>query len=154
MKCMNCGKNDVNFYYTSNINGKVTKQQLCTECAEKLGYMQKAGSLFSGRDMSFGGMLDRLFDRSFSPFANFGLGARDFMSLPWFEEPTAEAQCKCDGGCCGEKNQTVNEEADAELSRRREINALRYQMRTAAENEDFEKAAELRDRIKKLESEE
>jgi protein-arginine kinase activator protein McsA len=40
---------------------------------------------------------------------------------------------------------------DEEMKRRREINILRERMRVAAEAEEYEKAAELRDAIKKLE---
>ena len=41
MKCENCGKNEVNFVYQSNINGKVEQKHLCAECAKKLGYMKQ-----------------------------------------------------------------------------------------------------------------
>ena len=41
---------------------------------------------------------------------------------------------------------------DPELARRRERNELREQMRAAAEAEDYEKAARLRDRLKALEN--
>ena len=37
-KCDNCGREEVNFHDTSNINGKVTEKHLCSECAAKLGY--------------------------------------------------------------------------------------------------------------------
>ena len=42
---------------------------------------------------------------------------------------------------------------DPEISRRRELNMLREEMRRAAENEEYEKAAEIRDRIRKMEGE-
>jgi protein-arginine kinase activator protein McsA len=53
---------------------------------------------------------------------------------------------------CGieEKAKTLlNVEIDEDMSKRRELNA---QMRIAVENEEFEKAAELRDKIKELEA--
>ena len=37
MKCTNCGKNEANYHYTSNINGNVTERHLCAECAAGLG---------------------------------------------------------------------------------------------------------------------
>jgi protein arginine kinase activator len=43
---------------------------------------------------------------------------------------------------------------DAELSRRRELNALREQLKIAVEAEEFEKAAELRDKIREFEKKE
>lgn len=157
MKCMNCGKNDVNFYYTSNINGKVTKQQLCSECAEKLGYTQKMGSMFGGTGRMMNSMFgDRFFNdffgRALSPFAGFGLEAPRFFSTPWLD--SHEEGCSCTGGTCEESAKPAEKEnVDPELNRRREINALRHQMHAAAKAEDFEKAAELRDKLRKLENE-
>jgi excinuclease UvrABC helicase subunit UvrB len=44
-----------------------------------------------------------------------------------------------------------SQEIDEEMKKRREVNALKEEMRIAAENDDFEKAAQLRDELKKLE---
>ena len=38
MKCQECGKNEVNFHYSSNVNGSVTETHLCSDCAAKSGY--------------------------------------------------------------------------------------------------------------------
>ena len=40
---------------------------------------------------------------------------------------------------------------DPELSKRREINALREELSTAVKEENFEKAIELRDKLRELE---
>lgn len=37
MKCENCGKNNANVRYTSNINGVKKEMHLCEECSQKLG---------------------------------------------------------------------------------------------------------------------
>jgi len=53
---------------------------------------------------------------------------------------------------CGQnvsENGVPNVEVDEEMKKRRELNA---QMRIAVENEEFEKAAVLRDKIKELEA--
>lgn len=157
MKCMNCGKNEVNFYYTSNINGKVTKQQLCSECAEKLGYTQKMGSMFGGTERMMNGMFgdsffNNFFERAFSPFSGFGIEAPRLFSTPWLDAP--QDSCGCESGVCGEQAKPAEKEnVDPELNRRREIKALRHQMHMAAKEENFEKAAELRDKLRKLENE-
>ena len=39
MKCENCGKNEVTFVYRSNVNGHVEEKHLCSDCAEKLGWL-------------------------------------------------------------------------------------------------------------------
>jgi len=56
-----------------------------------------------------------------------------------------EHTCNCAGQTAGA--QTA--ELDDEMKKRRE---LQMQMRVAVENEEFEKAAELRDKLKELES--
>jgi len=38
MKCQECGKNEVNYHYSSNVNGCVTESWLCSDCAAKSGY--------------------------------------------------------------------------------------------------------------------
>ena len=148
MKCTNCGKNEVNFFYTSNINGQVTEHKLCTECAEEMGLMR---NVFAQRSQMMRGMLDNFFGRNmlesfFDGFGSFGLGARDFLRLG------EKRDCNCGDSCSfNEEKAEVKTEADPELVKRREINALRHQMKMAAEAEDFEKAAELRDRIRGME---
>ena len=146
MKCTNCGKNTATCHYRSDINGKVTEQHLCSECAEKL-YGKE--DLFSG--------FDSMFDDFFTPFEGFfGRGRSLFSGLDRLMTPTllmpritliqqgAENKAETE-------ESTAEEKADPELARRREINALREQMKSAAEAEDYEKAAELRDKLHELE---
>ena len=37
MKCQNCGKNEVNYRYTSIVNGVKKELALCSNCASKMG---------------------------------------------------------------------------------------------------------------------
>ena len=59
MKCENCGKNEVTFVYQSNVNGQVEEKHLCAQCAEKLGYAQRAAAqrqrMMRGFNSFFGG---------------------------------------------------------------------------------------------------
>ncbi len=161
MKCTNCGKNNAVNHYRYEVNGKVTEAHLCADCARELQPEREfaarsremfgdmfsdgffGGSLFDRRPM--GGLLESFFGRdpfdgffggSFSPFAMLGV-PRIEISFPEAEGNT---------GATGN-----NGDVDPELARRREINALRERMRAAAESEDYEKAAKLRDELKKLE---
>ena len=59
--------------------------------------------------------------------------------------------CSCGGTCGSDRQETKAAEVDDEMQKRRELNTIREQMRLAAENEDFEKAAQLRDKLKELE---
>jgi len=77
---------------------------------------------------------------------------QSLMAIPVLQletrHPFTEQQCTCNG--CGTLTPDVkNIEVDEKLLQKRELNK---QMRIAAENEEFEKAAEIRDKLKKLES--
>ena len=159
MKCQKCGKNEVNFHYSSNVNGCVTETYLCSSCAAESGY--NIGSMFD---------LDNIFGRDTFNDLMFPMrGISGFMpvAIPMIQTNTMSpgqlfdllttrqgmgkisqgTPCKC--GCGKTAAENFNIEVDEEMSKRRELNA---QMRTAVENEEFEKAAELRDKIKELEA--
>ena len=132
MKCTKCGKNEVNFFYKSNVNGEITEHTLCTECAEEMGLMR---DVFAESRKMMRGFFEDSFERII-PFA--GLGARDFLRLG----ESRREECRCE----------PKTEVDPEIAKRREINILRHQMKMAANAEDFEKAAEIRDKIRGLEA--
>ena len=147
-KCDNCGKNTVNFYYRTNINGKVTERHLCQECAEKLGAEQEFARETAGMLDSFWGETESFFPgtrRMFSPFEGFG------FAIPALIMPQIRFIA---GGDEAEKAPGKEKAAaDPEMEKRRQVNMLRTQMSEAADAEDFEKAAELRDKIRALENE-
>ena len=157
MKCENCGKNEVTFVYQSNINGKVTEKHLCSECAEKLGYTQKIAAhsqrmMQSFFDNSFfgGGFLDDFFSPVPSlmgrmlenPFDDF---FADMPALGAAPEQKQEPQRKQDD--------LVGREEQSRFAYLRQLNALKMEMKKAVHQENFERAAELRDEIRKLETE-
>jgi hypothetical protein len=61
------------------------------------------------------------------------------------------SECACGEACAAPAKDAPPAEIDEDMQKRREINAIREQMRIAAENEDFEKAAQLRDKIREME---
>lgn len=147
MKCENCGKNEVTFLYQSNINGHVEEKHLCADCAEKLGYTQRIAAQ-SRRMMQgiFGGgfledfpsllgrrswMLDDPFDDFFTEMPALGAHQRQ-------EEP--------------KENGLVNAEDQGRFAYMRQMNALKLEMKKAVHQENFERAAELRDQILALEA--
>ena len=69
MKCEHCGKNEVTFIYRSSVNGNVTEQHLCSECAEKLGYTRSLAAHNRSMMQSFFGG-NSLFNDFFSPMPN------------------------------------------------------------------------------------
>ena len=152
MKCENCGKNEVTFMYQSNINGRVTEKHLCSECAEKLGYTQKIAA-HSQRMMQnfFGG---GFFDDFFSPMPSL-MGRMNrmledpfddfFSDMPALGAAKEEPQQKQDD--------LVGQEDQNWFAYQRKMNALRMEMKKAVHQENFERAAELRDEIRRLEAE-
>lgn len=152
MKCENCGKNEVTFVYQSNINGKVEEKHLCSECAEKLGYSQKIAAHSQRMMQNFFG--NSFFDDFFSPMPSLmGRMSRmledpfdDFFSdMPALGAAPSETQQK-------KQEDLVNQEEQSRFAYMRQMNALKMEMKKAVHQENFERAAELRDQIKDLEA--
>jgi len=107
----------------------------------------------------FGG--ESVFNRFFPVFGMQGMFAQPQpiwrAVLPRYALPNAGAaeatQSGCSRGnaCAREGPEAITGEVDDEMKKRREVNALREQMRIAAGKDDFEKAIELRERIKEYE---
>ena len=141
MKCQNCGMNDATFYYRSNVNGRVTEQHLCADCARRLGYSE------SLRPASF--FDDDFFTRPFRMFEPLfgGLGTRLLTEFPapaeTEQEAEAAAQPRADDALVGQAERE-------QLQRQRQRNALQNQLKAAIASENYEEAARLRDELKKL----
>lgn len=159
MKCENCGKNDVTFVYRSNINGKVEEKHLCSECAEKLGYTQRLGvnsrSLmqnFFGRNSLLG---SGFFDDFFSPMPSLmGRMLEDPFDDFFAEMPALSASPARQQETQQEKKEDlVGKEEQSRFSYLRQLNALKMEMKKAVHQENFERAAELRDQIRRMEAE-
>ncbi len=175
MKCTNCGINNANCHYKYSINGKVTEQHLCSECAKKLHperqFAADAKELFGGFEEPMNALVGNSFFDDDSFFDNDGFFDDDFFNMgnmmnrmmggfmrpmmgffPTYRiyapntmrtvrEPAAPDTAA--GSCAA---------VDPELSRQREINSIREKMKSAAENEDYETAAKLRDQLKSMEN--
>jgi len=182
MKCQKCGKNEVNFHYSSNINGSVTETYLCSECAKHSGF--ELGEVFddifmpTGFSSLFAGLQGGFPLRAMLPGGRFIYTTADHVPgfgfntmLPGFASQRVSpvvGECGCvneqfqDGcdhgdGQCRAKGMVVpeqNEKIDDEMRRRRELNEMREQMRASADKDDFERAMELRDKIKEIEQRE
>ena len=163
MKCENCGKYEVTFVYQSNINGKVTEKHLCSECAEKLGYTQKIAA-HSQRMMQnfFGNSIfgNSFFDDFFSPVPSLmGRMLEDpfddfFADMPALgAAPVQQEQVNQKQEPQRKQDDLVNGEEQSHFAHMRQMNALRMEMKKAVHQENFERAAQLRDQIHQLEAE-
>ena len=161
MKCENCGKNEVTFIYQSNINGKVTEKHLCSECAEKLGYTQKIAARNRSMMQSFfGGSLlgNGFFDDFFSPMPSL-MGRSGWLLEDPFDDFFAEmpalsaAPVQQQEEQQKQQNDLVGKEEQSRFAYMRQENALKLEMKKAVHQENFERAAQLRDQIHQLEAE-
>ena len=143
MKCENCGKNEVSFVYRSSINGRTEEHHLCQACAEKLGYTQK---LFnrrpSMRDSFFGN--DDFFGDFFSPMPSLLGRMNRMLESPIGAAPVQEVKEE-------KKDDLMSHEEQSRFSYLRQLNALKLEQKKAIHEENFERAAQLRDEIHKLE---
>lgn len=146
MKCENCGRNEANFIYRSSINGRTEEHHLCQACAEKLGYTRRFfdqrpsvmdsffgnNSFFSSMPSLMGRMLENPFDDFFDEMPAIGA------------VPVQEVQKE-------RKDNLLSCEEQRRFSYLRQMNALKHAQKKAIHEEDFERAAQLRDEIRKLE---
>ncbi len=157
MKCENCGKNEVTFVYQSNINGKVTEKHLCSECAEKLGYSQRVAAHSQRMMQSFFG--NSFFDDFFSPMPSL-MGRMTRMLEDPFDDFFADmpalgaAPAQQEDQSQQKQDDLVGKEEQGRFAYMRQMNALKMEMKKAVHQENFERAAELRDQIRALEHKE
>ena len=203
MKCQHCGKNEATVFFHSNINGKIENQNLCQECAEKLGVTQRfnqrqqsmmngfrnffnhdgfflpshdngaadhdgnqnrglarAGSgnwldsFFTPMPSLMSGFFDNPFDDFFDDFP--ALGAIQYVVEP--EQDTnqdANINASQNANINANTSASANINANAPESRfakARRLNSLRHEMKQAIKAENFERAAQIRDELRQLES--
>lgn len=134
MKCENCGRNDAAFYYRFNVNGRVTQAHLCAACAQKLDCGSEWNEVWDG-----------LF--SFLPRA---VGAEEFFDEPSFS-PAARRALHVLSAQEEHEKPLLPEQEQRVLRRERERNALQVALHEALEREDYERAAGLRDELRRLE---
>ena len=153
MKCQKCGKNEVNFHYSSNVNGRVTEAHLCSHCAQADGYdinsMFGANGLFDFSDIfsDFYPIFGGGFIPAIAPMPGYGKVAYPRIARIGAFKPAQPSECGC--GCSADSRPENSSEikADDDMAKRRELN---MQLQAAIKNEEFEKAAEIRDRIKSI----
>lgn len=165
MICQNCGKNDASMHIKSVINGEALELHLCPECAKALGYE----TAFSDFGFSFPDILSSFFagslaerelgtsvkrcskcGTSFDEIAKNGrTGCAECYSTFHEElEPIIErihGRTKHLGKIANKQFERCKSESDNEIEK------LKKEMQSAVERQDYEHAATVRDKIKKLE---
>lgn len=156
MKCEKCD-NEAVFHYQSNINGEKSEYHLCADCAKSAGLGEmlqfRPNAMFDSFFREpFGALMGNFFREPFGSLTDGFFGKNLFT--PTLTAP--EVNISVDEGEKAtetEQHRTDNipEDAGEEFRSRRELHALKHQLRAAIHSEEFEKAAELRDKIHELE---
>ncbi len=165
MLCQNCNNEQATLHYKQIVNGEKREAHLCTECASKLGY--DAHTFMSGSQFNIG--LDSFLSNMFTQ--NKTVSPHSTVTCPLCGAHEADIARTGRVGCSqcytvfGELlNQYINrihgnashvgrfpEGLDEKRKSRLKLDSLRADMQRAVESQEYEKAAEIRDKIKELE---
>lgn len=169
MLCQNCKKHEATTHIKSVVNGEYTQLHLCSDCAGKLGYTD----VFSGFGFDLGDFFGNFFSKPKSISASSKVERCEKCGMS-FEEIVKTGKIGC--ADCYEKfyemllpsiqrihgktqhngkvaNVTEPDEVKKEKTKEEIVAELKEEMKVAIEEQNFEKAAELRDKIKGMESE-
>lgn len=170
MLCDRCKKNEAKIYYTEIINGKKTEQHLCEECAAKHSTFQALNSIGKG-EVNLSGMLFGLLGNIQSTKETDKTPSNACKKCGMtYEQFTKDGQFGCEEcyKCFGKvlnKNFRSIHGADTHTGKQprgyvseakrivdelSEIDKLSIQLQQAIEQEEYEEAAKLRDKIKEL----
>ena len=145
MKCEKCGNAEAGFHYRAVINGDVTERHLCSDCAGEEGLIQM---------VNWSPLLPDMF--GFAGMFNFGggYGRRRMESMFGGSRmmPSLEGVVTTEDVKPEASEASIPADAGIEMRVRREISVLRHRLHTAVHEEEFEEAAELRDKIRELEN--
>lgn len=161
MLCQSCQKKQATTHIKSVVNGEVTEYNLCPECAKKMGY----GNIFADFSTDFSSLLGSIF----------GVGQQqvlpDAKRCPECGSTFADIARNGKVGCAScydvfydrllptirrihgntEHIGKAASSADESVRIKNEAEELKQQLQQAIDAQEFEKAAQLRDRIKELE---
>lgn len=168
MKCQKCGNNNANTHIKTIVNGEFREYDLCSECAKKMGY----NNIFSDIDSEFSGFLGSFFGnalpaRSQATHCDFcGSTYSDIVKTGQvgcancyevFESLLLPSIRKIHGNTthCG-KNSTSSQKLavkkQEEKTDKEKLAELKAELEKAINEQNFEYAAELRDKIKEMEA--
>ena len=170
MLCEKCGKNEATIHYSEIVNGKKTEMALCADCAKEMGISADPFDGF-GDIFGTGSLLSNFFGNALSSPTRRSSAAE--RRCPVCGASMYEIQKLGKVGCAecyttfrnellptirrihgdvkfkgASPASPVNDEA---AKKARELDSLRDELSAAIKNEDFEHAAQLRDKIRELE---
>lgn len=170
MLCQNCKTKQASFHYTQNNNGHVTETHLCHDCAKKAGLIEDSNKIFNpfgfyDSESMLGDILGGMFaspaksvltESSVCPFC--GMRLSEFMRngkagcakcYTTFKNSLSPTLQKLHGNTKHAGKTPVGRTIHkTKADRKAELESL---LARAVEEQEYEKAAEYRDKIKELE---
>ena len=171
MKCQKCGKNPADTHIKRVINGEFQEYNLCSHCAKEMGYSNMFEG-FGGFQDSFNSLLGSFFSNAlparsqatrcevcgtgYADITRTGMmGCANCYSI--FADQLMPTIRRVHGNTthCGKHSVFAKKEkttpAAEENPKEKQLEELKLKLKTAIENQEFELAAELRDKIKEME---
>lgn len=168
MKCQKCGANNANTHIKTIINGEFKEYDLCSECAKKMGYT----NVFGDFENEFSSLLGSFFGNvlpartqasrcdfcgsTYAEIAKSGhVGCARCYDV--FGEQLLPSIRRMHGNTthCGKKSgraENIKEFKPEEETAEQKIAKLKAELDKAVAEQNFERAAELRDKIKEMEA--
>lgn len=163
MTCEKCKKSPATFHLTAIENGQKREAHLCEECARKLGLM----------NVKFKFSIDELLEPLEPPTTKAQAARTPQVRCPECGITYSEFKAKARLGCANDYQVFKGEllrllekvhgatshvgktpsTADAHVQKEHELMRLKRELEGVVKTEDFEKAAQIRDRIRTLETE-
>ena len=159
MLCQSCEKRQATTHIKTILNGELKEYSLCSDCAAKLGYGSFLGDYGFDLDKLFGSFFDgftgenssrrcKLCGSSFEDIAKSGKVGCAQCYEEFFEELLPSIQ-RIHGRTA--HTGKLARSAGTEIKLKNEISKLHFELEHAIKTQEFEKAAELRDKIRDLE---
>ncbi len=165
MLCQECRQNEANIHIVKNVNGKQSELNLCESCARKKDELDFTFEPQFSLHKLFSSMLnqglygkreemladDKKCASCSLTFAQFGQVGRLGCSecVPAFEDKLKPLLKRIHGG--SSHTGKVPEKARERVNILRELDQLKDELQAKVQSEEFEKAAQLRDRIREIE---
>lgn len=164
MLCQSCNKNIATTHIKTVINGELTEYILCSECAQKLGYLNPFGSFegtfenflgsFLGNNLHQGYLPDtKRCDKcgsSFEDIVNTGkVGCENCYKI--FYDKMIPSIERLHGNTKHVGKVSLGASSKAKLTS--EIEKKKLLLKEAIDKQEFEQAAKIRDQIKKMKEE-
>lgn len=166
MKCQKCGSNNANTHIKTIVNGEFKEYDLCSECAKQMGYT----NVFGDFENDFSNFLGSFFGNvlpartqatrcefcgsSYSDIAKSGhVGCANCYDI--FGEQLLPSIRRIHGNTahCGKNSGKTDKQNDKpkEETKEQKIEKLKSELDKAIKEQNFEYAAELRDKIREME---